>query len=222
MNAGRGQAPAGRAGGRSRLVREAALAPRQARRPPALDFPLRWFSGGAESTVGSIVGGWLSTKFRSRPAGEAGAGAERGVWAYPLSRADPAATTLPTAAAPPKADAAVYTRSPKYRLPPLEARLRPKLLGVVIRIARGDVGRQSDPRQLGAGVDVDVWRERRRLIERPRARRKAPERRRSGSTSLFRRTCSGECDVAARCRLELQRPWSRRTDSPPDSFLSAR
>ena len=30
----------------------------------------------------------------SRLAGEAGAGAERGVWAYPLRRADPAATTL--------------------------------------------------------------------------------------------------------------------------------
>jgi hypothetical protein len=46
--------------------------------------------------------------------------------------------------------------------------LRAEAAGGVDAIAQEDQA-ERDPRQLGAGVDVDVWRERRRLIERAHA-----------------------------------------------------
>ena len=59
--------------------------------------------------------------------------------------------------------------SAENRLAPLQAFRRPELFGIVVRLESRNVRGQRDPGQLGAGVDMDVRRERRRIVERSHA-----------------------------------------------------
>src|SRR5947199_96711 len=76
-------------------------------------------------------------------------------------------SAFPGPRTPSALDTAILSpRSTENRAAAVETRRRPKRRRIVIGLEGGRALGQGDPGQLGAGIDVDVGRQRRRTVER--------------------------------------------------------